>query len=130
GTNTTDVGILVGAVGDTSTGGTGFGATGGLLTVDATNGVRLLGASEYKTTFTPAPTQLDNMRLSKATAGTETVTVNLNTTINSLSINATGNATAAVQVAGTGTLTLNSGVIYYGSVTATAASGVSNALDF
>jgi|GEM_PF-1660416 len=130
GANTTDGGILVGMVGDSSAGGTGFGSTGGLLTHDATYGVRLVGASEYKTSITDGQSQLDNIRLTKATAGAATTTLNSNTTVNSLSINTSGNAAAAVAVNGSGTLTLNSGVIYAGSTTSTTASTISNAIDF
>jgi autotransporter-associated beta strand protein len=129
GTNTTDGGILVGVVGDTAFNGTGFGATGGLLTADSTKGVRLLAAGEYKTSITDAQTQLDNVRLSSAGGTTLTTTVNSATTINSLSI-LTSAASSAVQVSGTGTLKLSSGVIYSGSTTSTVANTISNTLDF
>src|SRR5690606_26273388 len=65
----TNRGILVGAVGDTAANGTGFGATGGLLTQDEVSGVRLLSASEYADSITDGGTQLDNVLLSQATAG-------------------------------------------------------------
>lgn len=127
---TTDRSIFVGMIGDTAVGGTGVGATGGLLTYDTTYGVRLLSAGEYKTTITDGQTQLDNIRLTSA-SGTSTSTVNLNTTVNSLSIATSGTSTASVQVAGTGTLTLNSGVIHVGLTSpAATAVGVANGLNF
>jgi autotransporter-associated beta strand protein len=129
GANTTDGGILVGVVGDTNSGGTGFGTTGGLLTYDATNGVRLLSSGEYKTTITNGQSQLDNVRLSSA-SGVVTTTINSDTTINSLSLQTSGATSAAISVGGTGKLTLNSGVIYSNSVTATAGSTISNTIDF
>lgn len=125
----TDRSIFVGVVGDTSATGTGFGATGGLLTQDATNGVRRMTGSDYKTSITDGQTALDNVQLT-STGTTTTATINSATTINSLSLNSTTATGANVQVGGTGTLTLNSGVIYANSVTATTASGISNTIDF
>jgi hypothetical protein len=124
----TNRGILVGAVGDTAANGTGFGATGGLLTQDEVSGVRLLSASEYADSITDGGTQLDNVLLSQATAGTKTTTLDNNTTINSLSLR-TGVSGASVQVNGSGTLRLNSGVIY-ASLAGGAASGIGNDIDF
>ncbi|MDF3057621.1 MAG: putative outer rane autotransporter [Rariglobus sp.] len=125
----TDRSIFVGVVGDTSASGTGFGATGGLLTQDATNGVRRMTGSDYKASLTDGQTDLDNVQLT-STGTTTTATINSATTINSLSLNSTTATGANVQVGGTGTLTLNSGVIYANSVTATTASGISNTIDF
>lgn len=130
GANTTDGGIFVGLVGDTTTNGTGFAATGGLLTYDTNNGVRLLSDSEYKTTITDGQTQLDNVRLSSAGGTVLTTTVNTNSTINSLSIRATA-AGSGVAVAGTGTLTLNSGVLYASNYSgANGAISIANSIDF
>jgi autotransporter-associated beta strand protein len=125
----TDRSIFVGLVGDTAANGTGFGATGGLLTYDSTNGVRLLSGSDYKTSITDGQTALDNIQLT-STGTTATTTLALDTTINSLSLSSTTATGANVQLAGAGKLTLNSGVIYAGSVTATTASGISNTIDF
>lgn len=119
--------IVIGAAGDTSATGTGFGATGGLLTHDTTNGLRLVSA--YKTSITDGQTALDNVRLSSS-SGVVTTTLNSDTTINSLSIFANTATGAAVAVNGSGKLTLNSGTIYSGSVTATTASTISNNIDF
>lgn len=130
GANTTDGGIIVGMVGDTASNGTGFAATGGLLTYDATRGLRLLGASEYKTSITSGQTQLDNIKLSQTAAGTGTTTISAETTVNSLSLYTSGNTGATLLVDGSGKLTLNSGVIYANSVTSTTASTVSAAVDF
>lgn len=125
---TTLVGILAGAYGDTTSGGNGLGATGGLVTYDATNGIRLLSGSEYKTTLTGGETTLDNIRLSSTGGATVTTTLNSDTIINSLSI-LTSTAGSSVAVAGSGKLTLNTGVIHANATTGTA-NGVSNAIDF
>jgi fibronectin-binding autotransporter adhesin len=116
------VSILAGAFGDTSATGSGFGATGGLVTYDSTYGVRLLDASEYTSAITDAQTQLDNVRYANS-SGT-ILTTHLSsplTTINSLSFNVTG-ATGNQGVSITGepdaVLRVNSGVIYaYQNVT-------------
>ena len=131
GANTTDRGILVGAVGDTATAGTGFGATGGLLTYDGTNGVRLLTGSEYKNSIGDGQTQLDNVRLAMSTSGTAVTTLATDTTINSLSIVTSGTTTALVSVGGAGTLKLSSGVLYSALISpVTSTSTISNKLDF
>lgn len=129
GTNTTDRGIVAGLVGDTSASGTGFGATAGLLTYDSTNGLRLLSSGEYKTSIASGQTQLDNVRLG-STGGIATTTIAADTTINSLSLQTSGATSAGVSVTGVGKLTVNSGVIYSNSVTATAGNTVSTAVDF
>ncbi len=59
----TDRSIFVGVVGDISVTGTGFGATGGILTQDATNGVRRLAGADYKTSIGDGQTDLDNVQL-------------------------------------------------------------------
>lgn len=125
----TDRSIFVGVVGDVSANGTGFGANGGLLTQDATNGVRRMTGSDYKTLITDGQTTLDNVQLS-STGTTETTTLANDTIINSLSLSSTTAAGANVQITGAGKLTLNSGVIYANSVTATTASAISNTIDF
>lgn len=124
----TDRSIFVGVVGDISATGNGFGATGGLLTQDATNGVRRLSGADYKTSITDGQTALDNVQLTSA-SGTVTTTLASATTLNSLSLNSTASG-ANVQVTGAGTLKLNSGVIYANSVTSTTVSGISNTIDF
>ncbi len=129
----TDRSILVGAIGDITAAGTGFGTNGGLLTYETTNGLRLLSAGEYKTTIDDAQTQLDNVRLTSTAGTTVTTTLNSNTTINSLSLGLSTTNNSIVSVTGTGTLTLNSGVIYANStaqaVGTTGAMIVNNTLD-
>lgn len=116
------VSIIAGATGDTSATGNGFGATGGLVTYDGTNGVRLLVSGEYKNSIGDGQTQLDNVKLinSSGTIATTTLTATT-TTINSLSFDVTG-ATGNQGITVTGgagtTLKLHSGVIYaYQNVT-------------
>jgi autotransporter-associated beta strand protein len=109
------IGIIVGAYGDTTSGGDG--KTGGLVTYDATQGVRLLAGSEYAATVADGQTQLDNVRIARSSGGASQ-DVNLTaatTTINSLSFNITGAGTnSGVTLGGdTGTtLKINSGVIF------------------
>lgn len=114
---TSTVGIIVGAYGDSSATGSGFGATGGLVTYDASRGVRPLDLStEYKPTISAGQTQLDNVRLA-GVSGTP-LSVNLAsplTTIGSLSISATGSGTdSGVSLTGEpgAVLKVASGVIY------------------
>jgi autotransporter-associated beta strand protein len=130
GANTTDGGIIIGMVGDSNSGGSGFGSTGGLLTYDSTYGLRLLNGSEYKTSINNGQTQLDNVKLSQTASGTATTTLANDTTVNSLSLYTSGATGATISVDGAGKLTLNSGVIYANSVTATTAVTVSNNIDF
>jgi autotransporter-associated beta strand protein len=117
GVGTTGHGIIVGAFGDTSTGGTG-GATGGLVTYDSTNGVRLLQASEYQNGITDGQTALtDVLYTSTSTSGALSTTLTAsNTTINSLSLTETGTSqvSQAITITGTAGTTLNvsSGVVY------------------
>ncbi len=115
GTNTTDGAILVGAYGDSTSGGDGSTATGGLVTY-GTDGVRVLTTGEYKSTITNAQTQLDNVLLARTSGGlSQDVNLTADTTINSLSFKLTGAGTdTGIAVSGDpGTkLTVNSGVIY------------------
>jgi hypothetical protein len=129
----TTVGIIAGAFGDTSGTGSGFGATGGLVTYDAANGVRLLSGAEYKTSITDGQTQLDNVRISNSSGVFSTTTLTTSilpvTTINSLSLDVSG-ATGNQGITITGdpgtTLKINSGVIYaYQNVTVVSGSPAS-----
>lgn len=121
----TTIGIIAGAFGDTSGTGTGFGATGGLVTYDTANGVRLLSSSEYKTSITDGQTQLDNVRIANSSGVLSTTTLTTGvlpvTTINSLSLDvsgATGNQGITITGDSGTTLKINSGVIYaYQNVT-------------
>lgn len=120
----TTVGIIAGAFGDTSATGTGFGATGGLVTYDQDNGVRLLSGSEYKTSITDGQTQLDNIRISNSSGVIATTTLTTatlpTTTVNSLSFDvsgATGNQGITVTGNAGTTLKINSGVIYASQAT-------------
>ena len=111
GAGTSTVKIVAGAYGDISSSGTGT----GLVTYDATYGVRLLNtATEYASTITDGQSQLDNIRVVGATGANTSVTVNSPTTINSLSLvqGGTAGTGAGVNVTGTGTLTVSSGVIF------------------
>lgn len=118
----TTVSILAGAFGDTSTTGSGFGATGGLVTYDAANGLRVLSASEYTSAITDGQSQLDNVRYvnSSGTLATTNLTAPL-TTINSLSFDVTGTTgNQGVTISGDpgAVLRVNSGVIHaYQNVT-------------
>jgi autotransporter-associated beta strand protein len=111
--------ILVGAYGDTTTGGNGFTATGGLVTYDAANGIRVLdSATEYAGTITSGQTQLDNVRLAGVSGTPLSVALTgATTTINSLSISVTGAGTnSGVTLTGDAgtTLKISSGVIHAG----------------
>lgn len=115
GTGTT-LSILKGAIGEITTGGSG--STGGLVTYDAANGVRLLDfTTEYAATIADGQTQLDNVRFARA-SGDAAQDVNLTsalTTINSLSFRITGAGTnSGVTISGDAgtTLKLNSGTIF------------------
>lgn len=116
---TSTVNILAGAFGDTSSSGSGLGATGGLVTYDSTYGVRLLAANEYTTSITDGQTQLDNVRITNSSGAITTTTLTTAllpvTTINSLSLEVSG-ATGNQGITLTGdsgtTLKINSGVIY------------------
>jgi autotransporter-associated beta strand protein len=119
----TTIGIIKGAYGDLANNGNGS----GLVTHDSTSGVRLLdAATEYATTVTNGQTQLDNVRIVRAT-GDVSQDVNLmaaTTTINSLSFRITGaGANSGVTVSGDpgATLRLNSGVIFASQSVTTAA---------
>jgi autotransporter-associated beta strand protein len=120
GTGTT-LSILKGAFGEITTGGSGSG--GGLVTHDATHGVRLLNfATEYTATIGNGQTQLDNVRFARA-SGDASQDVNLTsalTTINSLSFKITGASGSGSGVAITGdpgtTLKLHSGTIFASQV--------------
>jgi len=130
---TTTVGIIAGALGDTSSSGTGFGATGGLVTYDAATGVRLLTSAEYATTITSGQTQLDNVRLTNSSGSLSTTTLSSNTTINSLSLITSGTAGSGITLNGTGKLTISSGVIYGNSIspsnTSASAMIIANTID-
>lgn len=129
---TSTVGIVAGAFGDTVATGSGFGATGGLVTYDAANGVRLLSALEYKSSITDGQTQLDNVKLTNSSGAVATTTLTTDTTINSLSFGvsgAPGNQGITLDHAEgtTPTLKINSGVIYaeqYVSATPTASDAI------
>src|SRR5690606_36702471 len=117
-------GNIVGAYGDSSSGGNGFNATGGLLTYDASKGVRTLDvAPEYKPTITSGQSQLDNVRLA-ATSGSP-LAVNLDTgltTIGSLSIIVTGTGThsgVTLTDAEDAGLKVASGVLYASQIVTT-----------
>jgi autotransporter-associated beta strand protein len=118
----TTVSIIAGAFGDTSATGSGFGATGGLVTYDAVNGVRLLSSSEYTAAIINGQSQLDNVRYvnSSGTVANTHLTAAL-TTINSLSFDVTGpTGNQGVTITGDpgAVLRINSGVIYaYQNVT-------------
>ncbi len=112
---TSTVGILAGAFGDTSATGSGFGATGGLVTYDADKGVRLLDASEYTSSITDGQTQLDNVKLANSSGTVATTTLSTTTTINSLSMEVTGtpgNQGITITESMASTLKIDSGVIY------------------
>lgn len=133
---TTTIGIIAGAYGSTSGTGSGFGATGGLVTYDADKGVRLLDtATEYTAGITDGQTQLDNVRIvnSSGTVSTTTLTSSL-TTINSLSLDvtgATGNQGITIDGDPGATLRINSGVIYaYQNVTTGTNPAASDAITF
>ncbi len=107
------ISIIAGAFGDTSATGTGFGATGGLVTYDSANGVRLLASSEYKASITDGQTALDNVKITNSSGVISTTTLTTNTTINSLSMGVSGTSgNQGITIAGATTLKLNSGVIY------------------
>lgn len=120
----TTVSILAGAYGDATSAGNGFGATGGLVTYDASNGVRLLAGSEYKNTITDGQSQLDNVLLANSDGTGDAYTLNSATTVNSLSLNVSTTTGSGVTVSGPETLKLNSGVIY--AVNSVASSGAAD----
>ncbi|MCG3147566.1 MAG: hypothetical protein PCFJNLEI_01006 [Verrucomicrobiae bacterium] len=114
GAGTTTIGILVGALGETNTSGSGS----GLVTYDSTYGVRLLNAAtEYTAGITSGQTQLDNVRyVNTSGAGVITNILSANTTINSLSFQLSGAGTnTGVAILGdtlSRQLVLNSGAIF------------------
>ena len=129
----TTVSILAGAFGDTSATGSGFGATGGLVTYDAVNGIRLLSASEYTAGITDGQTQLDNVRYVNSSGTiTNTHLTAAQTTVNSLSFDVTGpTGNQGVTITGDAgaVLRINSGVIYaYQDVTTDGSPSVSDAM--
>ncbi len=109
-------GILTGAFGDTAAKGTGFGETGGLVTYDAINGVRLLGAGEYSESITTGGKQPENVRFSNSSGTPITSTLSSPiTNINSLSISVKGtggNQGVTISSEGNAVLKIISGVIY------------------
>ena len=108
---TSTVGFLKGAVVGTTNGSNGD----GLATYDPAYGVRLLSASEYKTSIDDGQTALDNIRLSNSSGSASTVTLNSDTTINSLSLNVSA-ATSPITLDGTGVLKLAGGTLFAQSV--------------
>jgi autotransporter-associated beta strand protein len=113
---TSTVSILAGAFGDTSAAGSGFGATGGLVTYDSSKGIRLLSGAEYTGAITDGQTQLDNVRILNSSGSIATTTLAAaTTTINSLSLGVsgtTGNQGITITGGAGATLKINSGVIY------------------
>ncbi len=110
----TDIGIIKGAYGDATAGGSGT----GLVTHDAANGLRVLDTtSEYKASISDGQSQLDNVRFARA-IGEAAIDQNLTaatTTINSLSFRVSGASTGAgVTLSGDAgtTLKIASGMIF------------------
>lgn len=107
---TSTVGIIAGAYGDTTPGGTGA----GLVTYDAAKGVRLLASNEYTATLADGAGNVSLAGVAGGVTGApRTVTLDGNATIQSLSLNtsgATGNS--GLVVAGTGDLQITSGTIF------------------
>lgn len=106
--------ILVAAYGDTAAAGTGLGTTGGLVTYDASKGVRLLdAATEYTSTITDGQTRLDNVRLANSAGTPLSLSLTADTTVNSLSCAVSGTTGSGITINGGGrTLTLNSGALW------------------
>lgn len=115
---TSTVGIIAGAYGDSTAGGSGFTAsTSGLVTYDAAKGVRVLAANEYSAAVVDGQSTADNVRYVNASTGTAVTTTLTNalTTVNSLSFSVTGTGTnTGVNITGdaTTTLRINSGMVY------------------
>ncbi len=128
----TTLGIIKGVFGDTLTSGNGASATGGLVTYDATRGVRLLDtATEYAASITDGQPALDNVRLANSSGIAAVTTLDSATTINSLSLSVTA-ASSAITLDGAGALTLNSGVLHASSLSpanAGAEMTINNTLD-
>jgi Uncharacterized protein with a C-terminal OMP (outer membrane protein) domain len=130
---TTTVSILAGAFGDTTSNGSGFGATGGLVTYDEVYGVRLLTAGEYKSSITDLQTQLDNVKIANSSGSISVTTLSEGvTTINSLSLEVTGETgNQGITITGGegSVLRINSGVIYaYQNVTGGSSPASSDAM--
>ena len=110
----TTIGVIRGAFGDPTPGGSGS----GLVTHDASNGLRMLDTvSEYKASITDGQTQLDNVRLARALndAAIDQNLTAVTTTINSLSFRVSGASTGAgVTLSGDAgtTLKIASGMIF------------------
>ncbi len=123
----TTVGIITGVYGDTAANGSGFGTTGGLLTYDATNGLRRLNTgSEYTAGIVDLQATSNNVRYVRVSGGaSQDITLSAGTTtINSLSFDITGTGTnSGVTIGGAAgsTLKINSGVIYANQAVTTAA---------
>ncbi len=107
---TSTVGIIAGAYGATTSGGTGT----GLVTYDAAKGVRLLDASEYTATLADGAGNVSLAGVAGGVSGApRTVTLDGNATVQSLSLNTSGAAgNSGLVVAGTDTLTISSGTIF------------------
>ncbi len=130
---TPTVGIIAGAYGDTSP----TGAGSGLVTYDATKGVRLLEASEYTATLADGEGNVSLAGVSGGVSGAPaTFTLNGDATVQSLSLNTSGaSGHAGIIVEGTGSLTIGSGTIFAnqkatGTVTSADAILISKNLDF
>lgn len=104
---TQNISILPWASGDTSVTGVGS-TTTTLATYDATNGIRLLTASEFDSTITDGASTSNNVQLPNGS----TTTINSSTTINSL---VTASGATATTLNGSGTLTITSGAVFLGT---------------
>ncbi|HSJ01053.1 MAG TPA: hypothetical protein VK956_01315, partial [Verrucomicrobium sp.] len=119
---TSTVGIIKGAYG----GATASSAGSGLVTYDATRGVRLLTSSEYTTAIVNQQTQLDNVLYTRVSGGaSQDIVLGAGvTTVNSLSFNVSGAGTnSGVTIGGStgATLRISSGVILANQQVTTAA---------
>ncbi len=130
---TSSVGIIAGAYGDTIAGGSGT----GLVTYDATRGVRLLAGSEYSTTLAHNEGNVSLVGVAGGVSGApRAVTLDGAATIQSLSLNTSGAAgNSGLVVSGTDALTISSGTIFAnqavtGTVTASDAIVVSKNIHF
>ena len=119
GKDTTTNSILVGAIGDTTTAGNGYGLTGGLLTYDSACGLRLLSyATEYSPTLVDGQDGFTNVFVTNNSMAAYSTNISLPTSVNSLSIRAVTN-NCGITLAGFGKLTVRSGMIFAASLCAT-----------
>ena len=101
--------ILPGAFGDTATTGNGL----GLVTYDATHGIRLLDTStEYTSSITDGQSQLDNVRLVNVSGIPLTNVIDSATTINALVFDVSSTNGSGILITGSGSLTPASGIIF------------------